>query len=74
MVEKRQEKIITAFGSNVKEIRIKKNLTQLDLAAQLEIDIRQIQRIENAEINTSITMAYLLAEALEVPVSKLFDF
>jgi transcriptional regulator with XRE-family HTH domain len=62
MLEKRQKKIITSFGSKVKEIRTKKNLTQFDLAVKAGLDIRQIQRIENGQTNTSLTSIYSIAD------------
>jgi transcriptional regulator with XRE-family HTH domain len=58
----------------VREIRLSKDLTQLDLAAKLGIDVRQIRRIENGENETSLSNIYLLSEALGVKVGDLFDF
>jgi transcriptional regulator with XRE-family HTH domain len=74
MKEKDDLKVRKEFGRRVKEAREKRNLTQLDLAIKCGTDIRQIQRIENAEITTSVSMAYFLAKALEVGVGELFDF
>jgi transcriptional regulator with XRE-family HTH domain len=62
MKEKDDLKVRKEFGRRVKEVREKKNLTQLDLSIKCGTDIRQIQRIENAEITTSISMAYFLAK------------
>jgi transcriptional regulator with XRE-family HTH domain len=74
MKEKDDLKIRSAFGSKVKKIREQKNLTQLDLSAKCGVDIRQIQRIENSEITTSISMAYIIAKSLGIPTGDLFDF
>jgi len=39
-----------------------------------DIEYSQLSRIEWGQINTTISTAYSIAEALEVPVSKLFEF
>jgi transcriptional regulator with XRE-family HTH domain len=74
MNEKRMARITSEFGTRVKAMRLKNNLTQLDLAAELGVDERQIRRIENGENPTSLPMVYLIAEALGVKVGDLFDF
>ncbi|MFL5729760.1 MAG: helix-turn-helix domain-containing protein [Cytophagaceae bacterium] len=74
MNEKKIARIPLEFGKRVKEIRLSKNITQLDLASQLGIDIRQLRRIENGEGNTSLTTIYLLTEALQVNIEDLFNF
>ena len=48
------DEFVRAFGRRVKSVREQKELTQLDLAIAAEMDVRQIQRIENGQINTSI--------------------
>lgn len=65
---------LISFGQRVKSLRKGRKMTQLDLAVRAEIDIRQIQRIEYGEINTSIGNAYLLAKGLNVSISELFNF
>ena len=46
------------FGKRIKVLRAEHNLTQLDLAVRTHMDIRQIQRIEAGDINTSIGNAF----------------
>ncbi|MDN5214519.1 helix-turn-helix transcriptional regulator [Fulvivirgaceae bacterium BMA12] len=62
------------FGKKVREIRLKRQLTQLDLATKLKTEPSQVGRIERAEISTSVSYAGKIANALEVPVKDLFDF
>ena len=66
--------IIKEFGKKVRNAREKAGLTQLDLAVQTDIDIRQIQRIEYSENATSIVNAYKVAKALNISIQELFDF
>jgi transcriptional regulator with XRE-family HTH domain len=69
------EKIfIKNFGKKLREIRIGKNISQEVLANDANIPINQIGRIERAEISTSLTSIYKIAQALEIPIKDLFDF
>lgn len=72
MKDKKSEKIVKVFGEKVRELRSEKNMTQLDLAAKVGLDVRQIKRIENAESTTSIVNAYLIAKALDVSIGEFF--
>ncbi len=62
-----------AFGTNVKLIRKSRNLTQERLAELIEIDLRQMARIEAGESFVTAETIEKLSEALEVPVKLLFD-
>lgn len=69
------EKIfIKNFGKKLREIRIGKNISQEILANDANIPINQIGRIERAEISTSLTSVYKIAQALEIDIKDLFDF
>ena len=74
MAYKRHEKAIIAFGKKVRELRLSKNITQAELAKKADLELSQINRIELGKINTSISHALILSEALEVPHQLLFDF
>lgn len=63
-----------AFGNRVKSLRIAQGLTQLDLAVKIDVTDRLIQRIEAGEGFTSIKNVYRIAFALDISISKLFEF
>lgn len=63
-----------AFGKRVRQVRISRKMTQLDLSVRANTDISQIGRIERGEISTSVTFAGKLAKALNVPLKDLFEF
>lgn len=44
------------------------------LAYTINVEYSQISRIERGQINTSIGVAYEIAQALEIPIKDLFDF
>lgn len=60
----------------VRQIREAKGYNQLDLAALLNVEIRQVRRIELGEgkIGISIENIYRVALALNVHPKELFDF
>ena len=73
MTKIRDKELILAFGKKVKEIRIKKGVSQYQLSYDSDIPRSQVVRIENGEINTTISSAMALAKALNVSINKFFD-
>ncbi len=53
-------------GQLIKELRLKKGITQEDLAAKTDISVRTIQRIENGEVDPRAYTLQSIAVALEV--------
>jgi transcriptional regulator with XRE-family HTH domain len=58
-------------GKLIKELRIKKGMTQEELADKTEVSARTIQRIENGEVDPRAYTLQMIAKALEVDY-KLF--
>jgi len=58
-------------GKLIKELRIKKGLTQEELADLTEVSARTIQRIENGEVDPRAYTLQMIAKALEVDYSLL---
>ena len=71
---KRHEKFISAFGKNLRKIRLAKGISQEDLADKADLTLSQVGRIERGVINTSISMVYSLATALEIEPHELLRF
>jgi transcriptional regulator with XRE-family HTH domain len=70
----RDEIRLKEFGEHFRRIRKSKHFSQKDLAFEADIEVSQISRIENGIINTTVTTILLLAEALDIPPAKLFDY
>ncbi|MFC2116972.1 helix-turn-helix domain-containing protein [Bacteroidota bacterium] len=70
----RHERFISAFGENLRKIRLAKGISQEDLADKADLTLSQVGRIERGVINTSISMVYSLAAALEIEPLELFRF
>ena len=56
-------------GTVIKELRIKKGLTQEELADKTELSARTIQRIENGEVDPRAYSLQMIAKALDVDFS-----
>lgn len=60
-------------GKLIKELRIKKGMTQEELADKTEISARTIQRIENGEVDPRAYTLQMIAKALEVDFSLFIE-
>jgi len=56
-------------GKLIKELRIKKGMTQEELADKTEVSARTIQRIENGEVDPRAYTLQMIAKALDVDFS-----
>ncbi len=56
-------------GKLIKELRLKKGMTQEELAEKTEVSARTIQRIENGEVDPRAYTLQMIARALEVEYS-----
>jgi transcriptional regulator with XRE-family HTH domain len=67
--------ILTAvrIGRSVREQRVKRFMTQEQLARTADISLRQVVRIERNEVEPRFTTILKLAEALGVEPSELVD-
>ena len=62
------------FGKRIKELRIKKGLTQDKLAEIIEIGERNLTKIECGNCFVKAETVAKLASALDVTPNELFDF
>lgn len=63
-----------AFGKRLHTLRIERNFSQEQLANDADMPINQVGRIERGEINTTISTAFALSNALNISTKDLFDF
>lgn len=62
------------FGERIKELRIKKGMTQEDVAKTMGIDPKSFGRIERGERFPSLDAIEYIASALSVEIKDLFEF
>lgn len=69
----RYSKEIIRFGERVREIRLYRNMIQLDLGEAIGMERSEISKIENGKKNVEFNTMIRLAEALEVELSDFFS-
>lgn len=68
----RDDDFLIKIGNKVRDLRILKGMTQMDLAFKCnDADYSQINRVELGKVNFSVSYLSLIAEALEVSPKKL---
>jgi transcriptional regulator with XRE-family HTH domain len=70
-ISKKEWQRIKIFGANVRRERVRKGLTQDELAEGAEIATRNLQKIEAGEINILLTTAFRIQLALRCPYKRL---
>lgn len=73
MSENRQL-ILKDFGARVKNIRLKRGLTQIEVSSRMNRDQQSLQRVESGRVNPSLCYLIELSSALEIEVSELVCF
>jgi len=70
-ISRKEWKRIKVYGANVRRERLRKGLTQEELAERANIATRNLQKIEAGEINLLLTTAFRLQLALKCPWKRL---
>lgn len=65
---------LTTLGERIRELRLRKKMTQEELGFQIGNSGKQIGRIERGENNVTSCMLYQIAKALKIEMKELFDF
>lgn len=66
------------IGKNIKELRIKRKLTQTDILAKLQlkglqVSVYSLSKIENGRQNPTVSLLCALTEILDCDFNALFD-
>ncbi len=67
------KKALTTIGLNILYYRKEKGYTQQQLAEKISYSKNHIQQIETAKATPSVIALLDIAQALEIPPSKLFE-
>ena len=62
------------LGERIKELRKEQGLTQIELAEKCDISRTYMQKIETAACSCTLDTLIDIAEALNIPLKKLFEF
>ncbi len=66
-----ERQLFIQIGDKIKEIRIQKGITQLDLAAKCNFEKSNMSRIESDITNTTVKTLFAISVALEVKIWEL---
>ncbi len=69
MIEKRD--LQRTIGQRIREIRIKKNISQQDMAAFCNFEKANYCRIESGRTNPTLYTLYVIAKNLQIPLCEL---
>ena len=72
-MENENNEILTKLGQTIRQARIRKKLTLLELEVLTGISEGGISKIENGKKNFAITTLIKLAKGLEIPASELLS-
>ena len=72
-MEDTHKKALTAIGLNILYYRKERAYTQQQLADKISYSKNHIQQIETAKATPSVIALLDIAQALDIPVSKLFE-
>lgn len=71
----KNQKLLTAFGLHVKQMRLSKEMTLEELAYASDIELSQVHRIEKGKTNLSLSTLEAIAKGLEMKIGELLkDF
>jgi transcriptional regulator with XRE-family HTH domain len=68
------DKIVVLVGQHIKELRIKKGLSQEELAHRAELNTAHMGRIERGQKNCTLESIEKITRALDVPIEELFNY
>lgn len=69
---KRFAKQLQCLAANIKRLRKELNLTQMQLAEMVDIELKYLQKLESGRKNSSIAVVLAIAEAFNVDLDELF--
>lgn len=62
------------FGNKLRELRLKKGLTQEELSFESNVSRSHIGMIEQGKRDISLSAIFRLSRALEIDISTIFEF
>ena len=69
----RKEELVK-LGKVIREKRVSRNLTQLELSVRAEVDRNYIGMLERGDRNPSYLSLLKIAKGLELPINELLTF
>jgi len=71
VLSKTEKQTLKEIGLSIRKLRLARNITQAQMAFELNTSTKQYQRIEYGEINTSIINIIRICNILEIPIHRI---
>lgn len=71
VLSKTEKQKLKEIGLSIRKLRLAKNITQAQMAFELNTSTKQYQRIEYGEINTGIINIIRICNILDIPAYKI---
>lgn len=65
-------KLLTVLGKRIKMLRLKKSMTQMELAMLCQFEKASMSRIESGKTNITISTLYKISKALDTEMVEFF--
>ena len=65
-------KVLSTLGLKIKELRLKKQITQNELAIQCNFEKASMSRIESGKTNVTVLTLRKISKALDTPMMEFF--
>ena len=69
-----QKELQIKVGKHIEKLRKQKKITQVDFAYMLDIEKQNLNRIEKGRANMTLSTLREIADLLNIPIQKLFDW
>ena len=66
------KKLLKAVGSRIKQIRVEKKISQIELANLCHFEKASMSRIESGQTNATLITLRKISDSLQVHISELF--
>lgn len=67
-----QPDVLVKMGERIKEIRLRRKMSQNDLAIECDFEKASMSRIESGQANPTIRTLYKICKALDIQMVELF--
>lgn len=69
----KESELYKKVAERIKELRLKRGITQQELAGMLDYEKSNMSRLESGKVNIKLNTIYKLAQALDITMSELLD-
>ena len=73
-MSEKQHQTLKLLGNHIKNIRLNKGMTQIEVSAKMNRDQQSLQRVESGRVNPSFIYLLELSDALEIHIGELVTF